>query len=587
MSHSVFSSSKQEALGERGMVSTKHRLASAAALEMLRGGGNVIDAAVAAAFAVGVVEPASSGIGGGGYLVYQVGERGGVFGFPMRAPLDVTPDLYRLTGAPAVGAFGWPGVEDDANLEGPRSIAVPGAVAGLTAAHCALGRLPLDEVIAPAVELARGGFAPEFHDLMAFAPQIGKLTRYPELRRVFLPAGELPVGIEIPGPGFRRGEPVRAEPAKIRQPELADTLETIGTEGADGFYRGGVANRLVDAVQGAGGMLSHADLERYRPFHWQAGDASDGAPLEVRYRNLRVRVAPFASGGITSAMTLQLLDRTDLAACGHNTAEALHRYICAARLAYADRFAFLADPESAEVPWQGLTSPAYAARRWETVGGKAPRHFKPGDPWQEEGRRAPRRAPGSAPAYQDGTTHLCVMDGAGNAVSLTNTLMSGFGSGVVAAGTGVILNNGMMWFDPVPGHVNSIAPRKLPLNNMSPLLVLDERGARLAVGASGGRRITNCVTNLVVKMLDFGLGPQQAIDAPRLDCSTPLTAIDGRVAAEVIDELRDRRHHAAAIDPRYTTEGMSPFASPVAIARDGATLRGGADTFHSAHAGGL
>ena len=587
MSHSVFSSSKQEALGERGMVSTKHRLASAAALEMLRGGGNVIDAAVAAAFAVGVVEPASSGIGGGGYLVYQVGERGGVFGFPMRAPLDVTPDLYRLTGAPAVGAFGWPGVEDDANLEGPRSIAVPGAVAGLTAAHRALGHLPLDEVIAPAVELARGGFALEFHDLMAFAPQIGKLTRYPELRRVFLPAGELPVGIEIPGPGFRRGEPVRAEPAKIRQPELADTLETIGTEGADGFYRGGVANRLVDAVQGAGGMLSHADLERYRPFHWQAGDASDGAPLEVRYRNLRVRVAPFASGGITSAMTLQLLDCTDLAACGHNTAEAMHRYICAARLAYADRFAFLADPESAEVPWRGLTSPAYAARRWETVGGKAPRHFKPGDPWQEEGRRAPRRAPGSAPAYQDGTTHLCVMDGAGNAVSLTNTLMSGFGSGVVAAGTGVILNNGMMWFDPVPGHVNSIAPRKLPLNNMSPLLVLDEHGARLAVGASGGRRITNCVTNLVVKMLDFGLGPQQAIDAPRLDCSTPLTAIDGRVAAEVIDELRDRRHHAAAIDPRYTTEGLSPFASPVAIARDGATLRGGADTFHSAHAGGL
>ena len=587
MSESIFASSKQEAVGERGMVATKHRLASAAGLEMLRGGGNVIDAAVAAAFAVGVVEPASSGIGGGGYLVYQVGERGGVFGFPMRAPLEVTPDMYRLTGAPAVGAFGWPGVEDDANLEGPRSVAVPGAVAGLTAAHRALGRLPLDEVVAPAVELARSGFALEFHDLMAFAGQTGKLARYPELRRAFLPAGELPAGIEIPGPGYVRGERVWAEPARIRQPDLADTLQTIGTEGADGFYRGGVANRLVEAVRGAGGMLDHADLERYRPFHWHAGDSADGAPLEVRFRNLRVRVAPFASGGITSAMTLQLLDQTELTACGHNTAEALHRYICAARLAYADRFAFLADPESADVPWRGLTSPAYAARRWNAVGGKAPRRFKPGDPWQEEGRHAPRRAPGSAPAYQDGTTHLCVMDGAGNGVSLTNTLMAGFGSGVLAAGTGVILNNGMMWFDPVPGHVNSIAPRKLPLNNMSPLLVLDERGARLAVGASGGRRITNCVTNLVVKMLDFGLGPQQAIDAPRLDCSTPLTAVDGRVPAAVIEELHDRRHHVAAIDPRYTTEGMSPFASPVAIARDGATLRGGADTFHSAHAGGL
>ena len=593
MSESVFHGSKREAYGERAMVATKHRLASAAAMEMLRGRGNVIDAAVAAAFAVGVVEPASSGLGGGGYLVYQLGERGGVFGFPMRAPLAATPDLYRLTGAPAVGAFGWPGVEDDANLEGARSIAVPGAVAGLTAAHRALGRLPLEEVIAPAAELARSGFAPEFSDLMAFAGQLGKLTRYPELRRVFLPAGELPAGVQIPGPGYRRGEPVWAEPAKIRQPDLADTLEAIGAAGAGGFYRGAVGDRLVAAVQGAGGLLSHADLEGYRPFHWHTGagaageEGAAGAPLEVRYRGLRVRAAPFASGGITSAMTLQLLSRTDLAACGHNSAEALHRYICAARLAYADRFAFLADPESAAAPWRGLTAPAYAARRWEQVGAKAPRRFKAGDPWTEEGRRAPRRAPGSAPAYQDGTTHLCVMDADGNAVSLTNTLMSGFGSGVVAAGTGVILNNGMMWFDPVPGHVNSIAPRKLPLNNMSPLLVLDERGARLAVGASGGRRITNCVTSLVVNMLDFGLGPQQAIDAPRLDCSTPLTAVDGRVPAAVIDELRDRRHHVAAIDPRYTTQGLSPFASPVAIARGGGALRGGADTFHSAHAGGL
>ena len=265
MSDSVFSSSKQEARGERAMVATKHRLASAAALDMLRARGNVIDAAVAAAFAVGVVEPASSGLGGGGYLVYQLGERGGVFGFPMRAPVAATPDMYRLTGAPAVGDFGWPGVADDANLEGARSVAVPGAVAGLTAAHRALGRLPLEEVIAPAVELARGGFAPEFHDLMAFAQQIGKLTRCPELRRAFLPAGELPAGIKIPGPGYRRGEPVWAEPAKIRQPELADTLEAVGAEGAAGFYGGDVAKRLVEAVQSAGGLLSRADLAGYAP----------------------------------------------------------------------------------------------------------------------------------------------------------------------------------------------------------------------------------------------------------------------------------------------------------------------------------
>ena len=144
------------------------------------------------------------------------------------------------------------------------------------------------------------------------------------------------------------------------------------------------------------------------------------------------------------------------------------------------------------------------------------------------------------------------------------------------------------WWGDRFGHRNSIAPRKLPLNNMSPMLVLDGGGARLAVGASGGRRITNCVTSLVVKMLDFGLGPQAAIDAPRLDCSTPLTAVDGRVDPAVIDELRARRHHVGSIDPRYVTEGLSPFASPVAIARvAGGGLRGGADTFHGAHAAGL
>ena len=585
VSDSVFTASKSEARGERAMAATKHRLATDAAVRSLRAGGNVMDAAVAAAFAVGVVEPASSGIGGGGYLVYQIGERGGVFAFPMRAPLAAVPDMYRLTGAPAVGSFGWPGVEDDANLEGPRSVATPGAVAGLTAAHAEFGKLPLDAVVAPAVDLAQYGYAPEFHDLMAFAGQAGKLTRYPALRRVFLPAGELPSGVEVPGSRYARGDLLRAEPVRIRQPDLADTLTAIGEEGAGAFYGGKIAGRLVDAVRGEGGALDHADLQAYRPFHWRTGGAVE--PLEVAYRNTRVRAAPFASGGITSAMTLQWLSGTDLSACRHNDAEALHRYVCAARLAYADRFAYLADPESADAPWRGLVSAAYAARRQAGVGGKAPARFKPGDPWREEGRPAPKRPPGSAPAYQDGTTHLCVMDGDGNAVSLTNTLMSGFGSGVVAGGAGVILNNGMMWFDPVPGRVNSIAPGKLPLNNMSPLLVFGAGGVRLAVGASGGRRITNCVTSLVVKMVDFGLGPQAAIDAPRIDCSTPLTAVDGRLDPAVIEELRARRHRVAVIDPRYVTQGMSPFASPVAITRGPDGLRGGVDTFHSAHAAGL
>ena len=585
VSESKLVAKKSEARGELAMVATKHRLASAAGLRSLRSGGNVMDAAVAAAFVVGVVEPFSSGIGGGGYLVYQMGKRGGVFAFPMRAPLAAIPEMYRLTGTPAVGSFGWPGVEGDANLEGVRSIATPGAVAGLTAAHAMFGHLPLDVVMAPAVEIAQNGYALEFHDLMALAGQMGKLMRYPELRQAFLPGGELPAGIQIPGSPYTRGDLLRAESVKVRQPDLADTLTAIGKEGADAFYRGKIGRHLVDSIRDMGGIIDHDDLENYQPFHWQNG--AYPSSLEVAYRDSLVRVAPFASGGITSAMTLQLLARSDLSACEHNDAEALHRYICAARLANADRFFHLADPESVDVPWEGLTSPSYAARRWQDMRDKAPAHFRAGDPWKEEGRKVPKRPPGSAPIYHDGTTHLCVMDGDGNAVSLTNTLMSGFGSGIVAGRTGVILNNGMMWFDPVPGHVNSIAPGKLPLNNMSPLLVLGEGGVRLAVGASGGRRITNCVTSLVTKMLDFGLGPQEAIDAPRLDCSTPLTVVDDRVGADVVEELQARRHRVAVIDSRYSMEGMSPFASPVAIMRGTEGLRGGADTFHTAHAVGM
>ena len=582
--------SKREAVAERAMVATKHELATAAATAQLRAGGNVMDAAVAAAFAVGVVEPASSGIGGGGYLVYQMGARGGAFGFPMRAPGAATPDMYRLTGDPAVGMFGWPGVEGDANLEGARSIAVPGAVAGLCAAHRELGRLELAEVMEPAIELAAGGFAPGWFDVLAIGKEAGKLARHPDLAATFMPGGAVKGGVEIPAPGGAPGEEPFAAAAQLRQPHLADTLRAIASKGAAGFYHGDAASQLVDGVREQGGVLSAEDLATYRPYHWHEGAAA--APVEVGYRDCTVRVAPFASGGMTTAMTLQLLDRLGPAATGDD-AERWHRFIGCARLAWADRFAFFADPELVDVPWRGLVAAEYATARAGALRGKAPGRYANGDPWPTEGRAAPERLPGSAPAFPTGTTHLAVVDGDGNAVSLTNTLMSAFGSGVVAGQTGVVLNNGMMWFDPVPGHVNSIAPGKLPLNNMSPVLLLRPRqdqstAAFAAVGASGGRRISNCVSAIVTALIDGELGPQAAIDAPRVDCSTPLTAVDARLDDGVIEELRYRRHRLAVIDERYACYGMGPFASPVAVTREAdGTLRGGADTFHSAHAAGL
>ncbi len=558
---------KEEARADSAMVATKDLEATKAGVQMLASGGNAIDAAVAACFAIGVVEPASSGIGGGGYLVYQVGDKGGVIGFPMKAPLSATPDMYELTGEAATGSFGWPGVKNDDNIEGFRSIATPGAVAGLCEAHRRFGRLPLNEVIAPAVRLARQGFVPNLFGLNQIGSTAGMLLRYDELRRVLMPGGNMPMGDVV-------------ERMVLKQPELANVLEAIGAGGADAFYKGDVAKTITADIRQNGGILSEEDMAAYKPMVWDDG-------LEFGYRGHTVRVPPFACAGTTSAMTLKLLDGFDVASMGHNSADMLHTYISCARLAYADRFQYLADPAFADVPWNGLVSDEYTALRRASIGDKAMDAYEAGNPWIQEGREPTSVLPASRPAEDKGTTHLCVIDGEGNAVSLTNTVMSGFGSGVIPKGSGVIMNNGMMWFDPVPGRINSIAPGRLPLNNMTPALVLNEDGVRIAVGASGGRRITNCVTQQIVKILDFDLGPQSAIDSPRVDCSTPHTSIDPRLDPAVRADLEARGHRIKAIPESFIASGYTTFASPVAIVRDSGGVRAGVDTFQAAYAEGL
>ena len=558
---------KEEARADSAMVATKDIEATRAGLAMLEAGGNAIDAAVAACLAVGVVEPASSGIGGGGYLVYQVGEQGGVIGFPMKGPLAAKPDMYELTGESATGSFGWPGVVDDANIEGFRSIATPGAVAGLCEAHRRFGKLPLSEVVAPAARLARKGFSPNPFGLYQISGMGGMLFRYAELRRVLMPDGNMPGGDVV-------------DRVVLKQPDLANVLEAIGKGGADAFYKGDIAAAITSDIRRNGGLLSEDDMAQYKPLVWDKG-------LEFGYRGCAVRVPPFACAGTTSAMTLKLLDGFDIAAMGHNSVDMLHAYISCARLAYADRFQYLADPAFADVPWNGLLSDAYTARRRAAIGDTAPAAYEAGDPWQEEGRQPKNVLPASRPAVDNGTTHLCVMDGEGNAVSITNTIMSGFGSGIIPKGTGVIMNNGMMWFDPVPGRINSIAPGRLPLNNMTPALVLDGDGVRMAVGASGGRRITNCVTQQIVKVLDFGMGPQAAIDSPRVDCSAPYTCIDPRLDAEVRTGLQAKGHILKPISEKFIQSGFTSFASPVAIVRSADGVRAGVDTFQAAYAEGI
>ena len=351
----------------------------------------------------------------------------------------------------------------------------------------------------------------------------GKLMKYQELRRVFMPGGNLPAGD-------------LTSLANFRQPDLADVLETIGRDGPEAFYTGDIASALVSDIQ----------EQRWNPIR--------ARPCRVRPLRMGRRFGVFLlrSHCPSSAVRLRrhhLCYDPALGRCcrrplalPHNSVEALHKYIWAARLAYADRFQFMSDPAFVDVPWEGLVSESYTRLRQESISTDKLGRVVHGDPWAYEDGGPKDVLEASAPALDSGTTHLCTMDADGNAVSLTNTIMAGLGSGIVPKGTGVVMNNGMMWFDPVPGRVNSIMPGKYPLNNMTPALALDSDGPRLAVGASGGRRITNCVTQLIMKVLDHGMGPQEAIDSPRVDCSLPVTSVDPRVPDDVLDRLRSRGH---------------------------------------------
>ncbi len=559
---------KTEAHSTKGMVATKDRHATKAGLQMLEMGGNAVDAAVAACFAIGVVEPWSCGIGGGGYMVYQVGNKGGAIGFPMRGPLDAKPDMFELTNEATTGYFGWHGVVNNENYEGFRSVAVPGAVAGLCEANARLGRLPLSEVIGPAVSLARDGYALGWHNLYTLGMMADKLIAYDELRRVFMPGGKLPAGD-------------LTTQASMRQPDLADILETIGKKGPKAFYTGEIAEAITSDIRANGGILSMQDLAEYRPFVVEGG-------LEFGYSGYTVRVPPFACSGITTAMTLKLLDGFDIVEMGHNSADALHILINAARLANADRFRYVADHTFVDLPWEGMVSDRYTESRRARISMDRLGKIEAGDPWAFQEGSPSHVYEASAPALDNGTTHLCTMDGDGGAVSLTNTLMAGFGSGVIPKGTGVVMNNAMYWFDPVPGRVNSIVPGKTGVNNMTPALVMDSDGVRMSVGASGGRRITNCVSQLIAKVFNYGMGPQEAIDSPRIDCSLPVTYVDPRIPAEVVAELESRGHRIDTIESGHIDQGFTSFASPLAIVREpGVGFRAGVDAFHSAYAEGV
>jgi gamma-glutamyltranspeptidase/glutathione hydrolase len=472
-----------------GAVATAHPLASEAAARVLREGGNAVDAAVAAAFALAVVEPQSSGIGGGGFALVHLARERRVVALDFRevAPSGATPDMFAADDARAEAGGA------RRSLDGGLAVAVPGAMKGYAELARRFGTWPLRRLVEPAARLAERGVAVNGRYVRAAAERRACLVARPAAARIFLARG--PGGERVaPAPGWR-----------LLQPELAGTLRALGRD-PEALYRGPLAARIAAAVRGDGGVLAAADLAAYR--------VRERAPLEGRYRGRRLVSMPLPSaGGVIVIALLQALEHEDPGARGRYRPERfVHAMAEIEKRLYARRAA-LCDPAfapGAAATVEELVSPAYAARLAAEVG-----------------ERAAEVAGPPSPRESSQTTHLSVIDAAGNAVALTTTVNYAFGSCVVVPGTGILLNDEMDDFDAAAGRPNAYgavgsganapAPGKIPLSSMAPTLVFEPGGALwLAVGAPGGTTIPTTVAQVISHLVDDGMTLSQALGTPRL-----------------------------------------------------------------------
>ena len=442
---------KPAASGNRGIVVAQSKSAAEAGIAVLDAGGNAIDAAVATALALAAVEPWNSGLGGIGHaVVHRAGQpRAEAIDFGPTAPAALDAACFKLTGGVAADLFGWPEVEGDANIHGPLSFVIPSAVAGYAEMHARWARLPLSEIAAPSVALAKRGLPQDWYTTLKIANSAAILRKYPESARIYLRDGLPPV------------PPYQGALSYFRLGRLSETLERLAQAGWRDFYEGEIASSIVADASAMGGVLSAEDLSRCKARVMPA--------IEVPWRSRTLQT----TGPLTAAPTaMDVLLQMANARVGQEPDAAW--YVALARAlkrAYARRLALLGDAE-------------------------------------------PQVA-------ESCTTHISVSDEEGTMVAMTTTLLSSMGSRVVLPNTGILMNNGVMWFDPRPGQPNSIAPGKRPLTNMFPIILCDGGKPWIAAGGSGGRRIMAAVLQLTSFVAEFGMAPEAAANQPRIDVSDP------------------------------------------------------------------
>src|SRR5713101_9357195 len=509
----------------RAMVASVHRLASRAGVQMMKAGGNAVDAAVAVGFALAVVYPQAGNLGGGGFMLIQSSDgRTHFIDYREKAPAAATANMY-------LDAKG--NVIEDASTVGYKAIGVPGSVAGMVYAEQKYGKLSLERVMAPAIKLAQEGFVLAEGDARDLRDEDEKvLARFPESKRIFQRDGNY----------YKAGE-------VFKEPELARTLQRIASK-PDDFYHGAMARELAAAMQKGGGLITADDLAHY--------EVKEREAVRGSYRGYEIISAPPpSSGGVTLIEILNILEGYDLAKLRGRPVQAVHLTLEAFRRAFFDRAEFLGDPDFSRIPVAQLIDKRYGAAWRESID---PAHAS-----VSKGLRRPAifsqleqyatlHAEPVAVMEPDHTTHYSVVDRDGNAVAVTTTLNASFGSGVTAEGLGFLLNDEMddfaskqgvpNMFGLIQGPANAIGPGKRPLSAMAPTIVLKDGKLFLVLGARGGQTIITTVANVLIGVVDFSLDIQEAVNAPRFHHQWlhDQILVEDRLSPDTINLLRSKGH---------------------------------------------
>ena len=499
-------------VAQHGMVATEQKLASAIGLGILKAGGNAIDAAVAVGFTLAVTLPNAGNIGGGGFmLVYDAQTQQAIaLDFREMAPAAAQRDMYLdAAGNVVVGK----------SLFSHAAVGVPGTVAGLTHALQRWGSLPLAKVMQPAITLAEQGYPVSTTLAKGLQYAAKNMGKWPATRAIF----------------WKDGAPLQADD-KLVQQDLANSLKLIAREGAAAFYSGEIAHKIAADMAQHNGLLTLADLENYQVIERQ--------PVRGTYRGYEIMtMPPPSSGGVHLVQLLNMAERWPLATWGHNSAQTIHHLTEAMKLAYADRAEYLGDPDFVDMPLTGLTSKTYAAALAAQIDSKRT-------------RSAETVQPGQPQYYEsDQTTHFSVVDAAGNMVAVTYTLNTNFGSGIVAPGTGIVLNNEMDDFSIKPGvpnvygviggEANAVAAGKRPLSSMTPTFVLKAGKPWLVTGSPGGPRIITTVLQQIINAIDFAMNPAEAASAARFHHQgiPDELRVEKGISPDTLQLLQQKGHH--------------------------------------------